>query len=55
MNDAKHAVDDITFMGAELEENGITEIESIEVSFHVFDQDSWENMMDTEPVTIVFE
>lgn len=50
----KHAVDTITFLSSDLEENGIETIESIELSFHVFDMSSWDSIVDTEPVTINF-
>ena len=50
----KHAMDTITFMSSELEGNGIETIESIELSFHVFDMSSWDTIVDTAPVTINF-
>lgn len=50
----KHAIDSITFMSSELEENGIDTIESIELSFHIFDTESWDTIADTAPVTINF-
>ncbi len=50
----KHAMDTITFMSSELEENGIETIESVELSFHVFDMSSWDTIVDTAPVTISF-
>ena len=51
----KRAVDTITFMESDLEENGITTIENVELSFHVFDFDDWETIVDTEIVNITFE
>ena len=50
----KRAVDAITFMGSDLEENEITAIEDIELSFHVFDFDGWDTIVDTEVVNITF-
>lgn len=50
----KRAVDTITFMESELEENAITAIEDVELSFHVFDSDKWETIVDTEPINIAF-
>lgn len=51
----KHAVDAITFLSSELEENGIEKIENVELSFHVFDTDSWDTIVDTPTVTISFD
>ncbi len=50
----KRAVDTITFMSSELEENEITAIETVELSFHIFDADSWDTIVDTDVVTITF-
>lgn len=51
----KHAIDSITFMSSDLEENGITEIETIELSFHLFETESWDTTIaDTDPITITF-
>lgn len=50
----KRAVDTITFMESSLEENGITSIDDVELSFHVFDSNSWETVVDTELVQISF-
>jgi len=50
----KRAVNAITFMETDLEENGITAIENVEMSFHVFDFDGWDTIVDTEVVKIEF-
>lgn len=50
----KRTVDTITFMSSELEENGITDIADIELVFHIFNADSWEDITDTDVVTINF-
>lgn len=50
----KRAVDTITFMETDLEENEITAIEDVELSFHVFDMAEWETIVDTEVVNITF-
>ena len=50
----KHAVDAITFLLSELEENDITTIENAELSFHIFDAAGWDTIVDTEPITITF-
>lgn len=51
----KHAVDSITFMSEDLEDNGITAIETVELSFTIFDAEEWDTIVDTEAVTITFE
>lgn len=50
----KHAISTITFTSSELEENDITSIDEIELSFHVFEMDSWDNIFDTESIAIEF-
>lgn len=50
----KRSVDTITFLDSDLEENSITTIEDVELSFHIFDSDSWDTVVDTEPIMIAF-
>ena len=50
----KHAIDTITFLSSDLENNGIEKIDSVELSFHVFDMTSFDTIVDTAPVTIDF-
>ena len=50
----KHAIDTITFMDTELEENEIDTIEDVELSFHIFNMEDWETIVDTEVVNISF-
>lgn len=50
----KRAVDTITFLSRELEENEITSIETIELSFHIFDAHTWSDIANSESVTITF-
>lgn len=50
----KRAVDTITFMESDLEENEITAIKDVELSFHVFDFDGWDTIVDTDVVNINF-
>lgn len=50
----KHAMDTITFMSSDLEENSITAVEEIELSFHIFGTDDWDTIVDTEPVKISY-
>ena len=51
----KRAVDTVTFMSADLEENEISTIEDVELSFHIFDEANWDTIVDTEVITITFE
>lgn len=48
----KKANDSITFMNTELETCGIQEIADMEFSFHIFDTDTWDTYLDTEPIQI---
>lgn len=50
----KKAITAVTFFKSDLEENEITIITSIETSFHVFDMDGWDTIVDTDPITINF-
>lgn len=50
----KHAVDAITFLSSELEENEITAIEAVELSFHIYDFAEWETIVDTDVVSMTF-
>ncbi len=50
----KKAVDSITFMDFDIEENGITNIENVELSFHVFHTETWNSIVDTNVVKITF-
>lgn len=50
----KRAVDTITFSESDLEENGIDTIEDVELSFHIFDSNDWDTIVDTDVVKITF-
>lgn len=50
--DGKMAIEEITIFGSDLEENGITTIEELELSFHVYDSKTYETIADTSPITI---
>ena len=43
-----------TLYNSKLEDAGITTIKTIKTSFHVFDSDSWNNLFDTDLITISF-
>lgn len=49
--DGKKAIDDITIMSSELEENGITSIEEVELKFRIYDNDSYETVAESDPIT----
>lgn len=50
----KRANDYITLPSYELEDNGITDIESVELKFYFFNSDDWSDNMETGPITINF-
>lgn len=50
----KHAVDTITILSSELEENGISKIETAELSFHIFESGSFEAIQDSNTITVTF-
>lgn len=50
----KRAVDTLSFMNEELEENEITDIETVEVSFNIADANSWDSIVHTDAVTLTF-
>ncbi len=50
----KHAVDKLTFMSSDLEENGISEIDTVELTFKIYNSADWLNITESEPVTVKF-
>lgn len=50
----KKAIDSVTFLNSSLEENDITDIENIEISFHIFNMNTWDTIVDTKPIIINF-
>lgn len=50
----KRAVDAITFLESDLEKNGITAITDVELSFHIFDFETWNTTVDTGAIQIAF-
>lgn len=51
----KKAIDTITFMSSDIEENQIESIDEVEMSLHIFRTDDWETIEDTEPIKLEFE
>lgn len=47
----KYAVDELTLLSSDLEENGITSIEEIEISFHIYDSTTYDTIVDTPSVS----
>lgn len=50
----KKANDAITFLSSDLEENSITQIQDLELSFHIFDTATWKTIADTAPIQLSF-
>lgn len=50
----KKAYDSITFFDSDLEENGIEDIEDLELYFHVYDSDEWGTLFESDIVSIRF-
>lgn len=48
----KKANDSITLSSSDLEISSITTIKDIEFALHIFDADSWDNIVDTEPIVL---
>lgn len=51
----KKAYDTITFMESNLEENNITSIDSMDISFHVFNTEDFNTIFDTDTLSVSFE
>ena len=49
--DGKKAIDDITIMSSDLENNGITSVDEIELVFKVIDEHSFSTIEQSEPIT----
>lgn len=49
--DGKKAISSITLMSSELEENGIESLEEVELTFHIYDVDTFMTITDSDPIT----
>ncbi len=49
--DGKMSIDEITIFQTDLDENNIDTIEEIELSFHVFEVDTFETVAETDPIS----
>lgn len=47
----KLANDEITIYSSDLEENGIDQIETVEVRFHIYDDNTWDAVLDSEIIS----
>ena len=47
----KKTLDEITIFDSDLEENGIESIDEVELSFHIYDEDSYDTIADSDPIT----
>lgn len=50
----KRIVDDLTILQSDLDDNEITTLENMEISFKIIDGDTWNTLYITEPFTIEF-
>ena len=48
----KRIIGGMTFSSSRLEESKISDIETIETVFHIFDTNTWDTILDTNPITI---
>lgn len=51
----KKVIAGMAFSSSRLEESRISAIETIETVFHIFDTDTWNTIIDTNPITITIE
>lgn len=51
----KKAYDTITFLDTDLTENGIENIDELDISFHVFNSESWDTIFDSEEIKVSFK
>lgn len=49
--DGKMSMDDITIFESDLEDNGIKNIEEVELKFHIYDADSYSTIADSDAIT----
>ncbi len=52
--DGKRAVNELTIYKSDLEANGIDSVEDLEISFRIFNSDTWRDITKTDPVTLKF-
>ena len=47
----KKAIDDITLFSEDMEQNNIESIDEVELKFHIYDEDSFDTIADSDPIT----
>lgn len=50
--DGKKSIDDITIMSSDLEANGITSVDQVELKFHIYNAESYDTIADSDAITI---
>ncbi len=48
--DGKKIIDDITILSSDLEENNITSVDDIELVFKLYDEDTYETIIQSDPI-----
>lgn len=51
VNNGRMALDDITIMSSDFEENDITSVDDIELVFKIFNPDTYQTIVETDPIT----
>lgn len=49
--DGKKSIDDITIMSSDLEANGITSVDQVELKFHIYNAESYDTIVDSDAIT----
>ncbi len=49
--DGKKAIDEITIMSSDLEDNGIKSIDQVELKFHIYNNETYDTIADSDPIT----
>lgn len=49
--DGKKAIDDITILSSDLEANGITSVDQVELKFHIYNAESYDTIADSDAIT----
>lgn len=49
--DGKKSFDDITIMSSDLKSNGVEKIDEVELKFHIYDEETYETIADSDAIT----
>ena len=55
VHDGRMALDEITIMSGDLEDNNIERIEEIELVFNIIDPDTFQTLFETDPISFTIE